>query len=106
MFTQPGGIGIFCVAVVAGFYFARFFDARRELEAAEFVSLLTVIGLGPTALALIRAYRDLNLLDPYGVGLLAGVLLNVALALLLRALPAERRGEVARSILTLTGHLP
>jgi hypothetical protein len=106
MFAQSGSIGIFAVAIVAGFYFGRFFDARRDLDAAAFVSLLTVIGIGPTALVLIRAYRDLNLLDPYGVGLLIGVVINVVLAVVLRAtMPSSgRQADVARSILSLTGH--
>ena len=105
MFAQPGSLGIFCVAVVAGFYFGRFFDARRDLDTAAFVSLLTVIGIGPTALVLVRTYRDLNLLDPYGLGLLLGVALNMLLVILLRAArPAEGRpAEVVRTILTLTG---
>lgn len=107
MFAQSGSIGIFAVAIVAGFYFGRFFDARRDLDTTAFVSLLTVIGVGPTALVLIRAYRDLNLLDPYGVGLLIGVVVNVVLAVLLRgAAPGTgRRAEVVRAIFSLTGHL-
>jgi hypothetical protein len=106
MFDQPGSVGIFCIAVVAGFYFGRFFDARRDLDTAAFVSLLTVIGIGPTALALITTYRDLNLLDPYGVGLLLGVAANLVVAAALRAaMPqAGRSAEIVRSILTLTGH--
>lgn len=106
MFAQTGSIGIFCVAVVAGFYFGRFFDARRDLDTAAFVSLLTVIGIGPTALVLVRTYRDLNLLDPYGVGLLLGVAANTILAVVLKAAMPEggRPAEVVRSILTLTGH--
>ncbi|HXF82214.1 MAG TPA: hypothetical protein VNN19_05625 [bacterium] len=106
MFDQPGSVGIFCIAAVAGFYFGRFFDARRDLDTAAFVSLLTVIGIGPTALVLVTTYRELNLLDPYGVGLLLGVAANLVAAAALRAaMPqAGRSAEIVRSILTLTGH--
>ena len=108
MFTEPGSVGIFSIGLVGGFYFGRFFDARRDLDVAGFVSLLTVIGLGPSALALIRAYRDLNLLDPYGVGLLIGVVVNLLLSILLRA--TKPRGgawaNVVRTMLEWTGRAP
>jgi len=109
MFAEPGSVGIFSIGLVGGFYFGRFFDARRDLDVTGFISLLTVIGLGPSALVLLRAYRDLNLLDPYGVGLLIGVIINLVLAAVLRA--AAKPGEeptanVFRAILDMTGHAP
>jgi len=105
MFADPGSVGIFAIGIVAGFYFGRFFDKKRDLDVAGFVSLLTVVGIGPSALALITAYRDLNLLDAYGVGLLGGVVLNVISALgAKRAAGGEgRQAEIARVILSLTG---
>lgn len=108
MFAEPGSVGIFSIGLVAGFYFGRFFDARRDLDVAGFVTLITVIGIGPSALALIRAYRDLNFLDPYGVGLLIGVIVNVILAALLKATkPGQgRSADVFRAILDITGHTP
>lgn len=108
MFAEPGSVGIFSIGLVGGFYFGRFFDARRDLDVAGFVSLLTVIGLGPSALALIRAYRELNLLDPYGVGLLIGVVINFLLATLLKAtMPAKGPwAETMRTILAMTGRTP
>jgi len=105
MFADSGSVGIFAIGIVAGFYFGRFFDARRDLDVAGFVSLLTVIGVGPSALALITAYQDINLLDAYGVGLLAGIVLNFLSALVVRvAMPATgRQADIARVILSLTG---
>lgn len=108
MFAESGSVGIFSIGIVGGFYFGRFFAARRDLDVAEFVSLLTVIGLGPSALVLIRAYRDLNLLDPYGVGLLIGVVINFLLAILLKATKpaAGVWANVVRTILEFTGRTP
>ena len=108
MFAEPGSVGIFSIGLVGGFYFGRFFDARRDLNVTGFISLLTVIGLGPSALVLLRAYRDLNLLDPYGVGLLIGVVVNLVLATLLKsAKPGQgRTANVFRAILDITGHAP
>jgi len=108
MFAEPGSVGIFSIGLVGGFYFGRFFDARRDLDVAEFISLLTVIGLGPSALVLLRAYRDLNLLDPYGVGLLIGVVINLIVAVLLKAMKAAegRSASVFRALLDITGHSP
>lgn len=108
MFAEPGSLGIFSIALVGGFYFGRFFDARRDLDVTGFISLLTVIGLGPSALVLLRAYRDLNLLDPYGIGLLIGVVVNLILAIILKsAKPGQgRTANVYRAILDMTGHAP
>jgi len=108
MFAEPGSVGIFSIGLVGGFYFGRFFDARRDLDVTGFISLLTVIGLGPSALVLLRAYRDLNLLDPYGVGLLIGVIINLVLATVLRAAKPGpgRTANVFRAILDMTGHAP
>jgi len=108
MFADPGSLGIFSIGLVAGFYFGRFFDVRRDLDVTGFVTLITVIGIGPSALALIRAYRDLNLLDPYGVGLLIGVVVNLIVAALLKATkPGEgRSANVFRALLDITGHPP
>src|SRR2546428_5735545 len=72
-----GSIGIFSIALVAGFYFARFFDANPKLSAPALVSLLALLGVGPTALVLVQGYLRLNLLDPYGIGLVAGVAVNI-----------------------------
>lgn len=110
MLADPGSVGIFSIGLVGGFYFGRFFDDKRDLDVTGFVSLLTVVGLGPTALVLIRAYRELNLLDPYGIGLLIGVALNLVLATWLKAaMPAQaqgRRANAARALLSLTGRKP
>jgi len=108
MFAEPGSLGISSIGLVAGFYFGRFFDVRRDLDVTGFVTLITVIGIGPTALALIRAYRDLNLLDPYGMGLLIGVVVNLIVAVLLKAMKAAegRSASVFRALLDITGHSP
>lgn len=108
MFAEPGSLGIFSIGLVGGFYFGRFFDARRDLDVTGFISLLTVIGLGPSALVLLRAYRDLNFLDPYGIGLLIGVVVNLILAIILKsAKPGQgRTANVYRAILDMTGHSP
>jgi hypothetical protein len=45
----------------------------------ELATLLTLLGIGPTALILVQGYLKLSLLDPYGIGLLVGVLLNFGL---------------------------
>ena len=76
MFSVSGSLGIFLIGLVAGFYFARFFDANPKLSAPALVSLLALIGVGPTALVLVQGYLQLDLLDPYGVGLAVGVATN------------------------------
>lgn len=48
------------------------------MTAPQLGSLLTLLGIGPSALALVQGYFKLSLLDPYGVGLLVGVLANIA----------------------------
>ena len=64
MFQAPGSLGIFFIGIVAGFYFGRFFDANPKLSAPALVSLLALLGVGPTALVLVQGYLKLNLLDP------------------------------------------
>ncbi|MDQ7843619.1 MAG: hypothetical protein QN141_07725 [Armatimonadota bacterium] len=105
MFAHDGSVGIFAIGVVAGFYFGRFFDRKRDLDVVGFASLLTVVGIGPSALALIAAYREVNLLDAYGVGLLLGVVLNfISVLVAKRKAGGEgRQAEIARVVLSLTG---
>lgn len=77
MFMVSGAIGICCIGFVGGYYFARFFDRAPTMTAPQLGTLLTLLGIGPTALALVQGYFKLSLLDPYGIGLLVGVLVNM-----------------------------
>ena len=91
MFSVTGSIGMFSIGLVGGFYFARFFDAKgTSLSAAELVSLLTILGIGGSAVALIRAYFDLNLVDPYGFGVAMGAATNLTIQFVSKILLAAR----------------
>ncbi len=79
MFGPSGTIGILCIGFIGGYYFARFFDLATSLTPMELGTLLTLLGIGPTALILVQGYFRLSLLDPYGIGLLVGILLNFIL---------------------------
>lgn len=79
MFRGPGSLGIFLIGAVGAFFFTRFFERNQKMTAPQFGGLLTLIGLEPTAFALIQGYLRLNLLDPYGLGLLVGTVADYVL---------------------------
>lgn len=79
MFRSPGSLGIFLIGAVGAFFFTRFFERDQKMTAPQFAGLLTLIGLGAPALALIQGYLRLNLLDPYGLGLVVGAAADLIL---------------------------
>lgn len=74
-----GSIGISCIGFIGGYYFARFFERSTSITPMQLGTLLTLLGIGPTALVLVQGYFRLSLLDPYGIGLVLGVFVNFIL---------------------------
>jgi hypothetical protein len=81
LFAEPGSIGILAIGILVGFLITRRILQDHALSIGDYVKLIIPYGGGGAVLAGLVGYllenKLFSLLDAYGVGLLAGFVINV-----------------------------
>lgn len=76
--VETGAIGIFCIGMVLGWLVLFFLRIHRPLKTIKFGKEFAIIIAAIAGVGLLNHLVDLNLLDPYGIGLFIGFVANIA----------------------------
>ena len=75
--VETGAIGILCIGVVLGWLVLFFLRIHRPLKISLSGKWLATIIAAIAGVGLLNHLVNLNLLDPYGIGLLVGFGTNI-----------------------------